>query len=281
MLLKADSISKSFAGVHALKGVSFDLHAGEVHALVGENGAGKSTLIKIITGAHQPDAGTLEFDGRTLTESDPVISKALGIAVIYQRPALLPDLTVEENIGLSLEPRGAWRTVRWGQRRKLARELLTRVGASIRPNAAVHTLSMPEQQLVEIARAIGANARVLILDEPTASLSDREVERLFQVIRELRSRGVGIIYISHRLEELPQIADRVTVLRDGSSIATRPMRELDSGELIRLMVGREIAAIFPKQTVPLGDAVVELRGVGCRRSGVHSVSFEVRAGEIV
>jgi rhamnose transport system ATP-binding protein len=280
-LLKLDNISKSFAGVHALKGVSFDLRAGEVHALVGENGAGKSTLIKIISGAHRPDAGTLAVAGKTITANDPVISRSLGIAVIYQRPALLPDLTVAENIALGLEAHGAWRAVHWKTRRNRARELLARVGANISPDALVHTLSMPEQQLVEIARALGADARILILDEPTASLSDREVDRLLQVIRDLRTQSVGIIYISHRLEELHQVADRVTVLRDGHSIATRTIADVDRAEIIRLMVGREITAIFPKQTVPLGETLLEVRNLGCRQSGVHAVNLQIRAGEIL
>jgi rhamnose transport system ATP-binding protein len=280
-LLTLNDISKSFAGVHALKGVSFELRSGEVHALVGENGAGKSTLIKIVSGAHQPDGGTLHVAGRQITDNNPVLSRKLGIAVIYQRPALLADLTVAENIALGLEERGAARIVRWAKRRKRAKELLARVGAAIEPDVLVQTLTMPEQQLVEIARALGAEARILILDEPTASLSDREVKRLLAVIRDLRRQGVGIIYISHRLEELFQIADRVTVLRDGASVATRSIEEVSRGELIRLMVGREITAIFPKQTVPLGDAVLRLDDVGCRQSGVQGVSFEVRAGEIV
>jgi rhamnose transport system ATP-binding protein len=280
-LLTLTDISKSFAGVHALKGVSFELRSGEVHALVGENGAGKSTLIKIISGAHQPDSGSLHVAGEKITQNDPVLSRRLGIAVIYQRPALLPDLTVAENIALGLERRGAARIVRWAPRRDRAKELLRRVGASIDPDALVHTLTMPEQQLVEIARALGADARILILDEPTASLSDREVVRLLEVIRELRRQGVGIIYISHRLEELFQIADRVTVLRDGASVGTRLISDVDSRELIRMMVGREITAIFPKKTVPLGDTVLRLQGVGCRQSGVHGVRIEVRAGEII
>ncbi len=208
-------------------------------------------------------------------------SRVRGIAVIYQRPALLPDLTVSENIALSLEPRGSLRRIRWSPRKQRARELLARVGANIDPDALVQTLSMPEQQLVEIARALGADAKILILDEPTASLSDREVDKLLAVIRDLRRQGVGIIYISHRLEELPLIADRVTVLRDGSSVATRPMNQVDRPELIRLMVGREIGAVFPKQTVPIGENVLEVRGLGCQASGVQDVSFSVRAGEIV
>jgi rhamnose transport system ATP-binding protein len=280
-LLRLTNVRKSFAGAQALKGVSFELKAGEIHALVGENGAGKSTLIKIITGAHRADEGSLEINGDIVAENDPQLARSRGVAVIYQRPALLPDLTVAENIALGLEPRGAWRMVRWSNRRKRARELLARAGASIDSDALVRSLSMPEQQLVEIARALGANARILILDEPTASLSEREVERLHQVLRELRGQGVGIIYISHRLEELTALADRVTVLRDGSSIATKSMGDVDRAELIRLMVGREISVIFPKQTVPLGKTVLAVSQLGCRSTGVHDVNFAVRSGEIV
>ena len=280
-LLQLTSVSKAFAGVQALKGVSFDLRPSEVHALVGENGAGKSTLIKIVTGAHRPDEGALEVGGRAVAHNDPTGARALGIAAIYQQPALFPDLTVAENIALGLEPTGGWRRVRWGERRRRARQLLNRIGAAIDPDAEVRRLSMPEQQLVEIARALGANARILIMDEPTASLGEREVERLFRVIGELRGQGVGIIYISHRLEELVQIADRVTVLRDGSAVGTYPMAAVSRAALIRLMVGRELSAVFPKLAVTPGDVVLELRQVGCRASGIRDVSLSVRAGEIV
>jgi len=280
-LLRAIGISKSFAGVQALKDVSFELRAGEVHALVGENGAGKSTLIKIITGAVQADLGSLGLAGQQIEHNDPVASRRLGIAAIYQQPALFPDLTVAENVAIGLEGEGAWRRVDWKQRRQRATELLSRVGGAIDPGAAVSSLTMPQQQLVEIARALGAKARVIIMDEPTASLSEREVERLFQVIRDLRAAGVGIIYISHRLDELFQIADRVTVLRDGALVATQPMSQMDHTELIRLMVGRELTAVFPKQTVPIGEPVLELRGFGCRGAGVRDIDLVVRAGEIV
>jgi rhamnose transport system ATP-binding protein len=280
-VLKASHIGKHFAGVQALKNVSFDLCAGEVHALIGENGAGKSTLVKIITGAHQADEGTLEVNGQVLAQNDPVISRKLGIAAIHQQPALFPDLTVAENIAFGVEPGEWWRRIRWNDRRRRARELLARVGAAINPDAMVHNLTMPEQQLVEIARALGANAKVLIMDEPTASLSEREVERFFQVIKGLRSAGVGIIYISHRLDELFEVADRVTVLRDGALVQTRLISDVDKTELIRLMVGRQLTAIFPKQQVPIGGVVLELHGLGCRDAGVSGVNLAVRAGEIV
>jgi rhamnose transport system ATP-binding protein len=280
-LLRLANISKAFGAVQALKGVSFELDEGEVHALVGENGAGKSTLIKIVTGAHTQDEGTLEVQGQKVEANNPVRARELGIAAIYQQPALFPDLTVAENIALGLEPGGAWRRIRWSERRARARRLLDRIGATIDPDTDVRRLTMPEQQLVEIARALGADARTLILDEPTASLSDKEVENLFRVIRELKSHGVGMIYISHRLEELPQIADRVTALRDGVFVGTRRMDEVTRADLIRLMVGRELSAVFPKTAVPLGDVVLDVEGLRCDESGVHGVGLEVRAGEIL
>ena len=227
-LLEATAITKSFAGVQALRGVSFSLRAGEVHALLGENGAGKSTLIKVITGAEKADSGTLTVDGSLVAHNSPAAARALGIAAVYQQPALFPDLTVAENIALALESRGAVAHGSTGSARGAqARELLERAGAEIAPERTVSTLSMPEQQMVEIAKAIGAHARILILDEPTASLTDREVERLFRVIGALRGEGAGIIYISHRLEEIAAIADRVTVLRDGQTIATRDLCDVD------------------------------------------------------
>ena len=237
VVLKATGIRKAFGGVQALRGVDFELRPGEIHGLIGENGAGKSTLIKIITGAIQPDAGQLEIGGRVIAENDPVVSRSLGVAAIYQQPALFPDLTVAENIALGLESGGALRRIRWGHScRQRAQELLHRVGSTIRPETEVRHLSMPEQQLVEIARALGADARILIMDEPTASLSEREVEHLFRVIGQLRSQGVGIIYISHRLEELLQMADRVTALRDGALVETCQMAQVDKARLIRMMV---------------------------------------------
>jgi rhamnose transport system ATP-binding protein len=281
MLLKADSITKSFAGVQALKSVSFDLRPGEVHALVGENGAGKSTLIKIITGAHRADSGQLEVNGQIIAHNSPAIAKHLGVAAIYQQPALFPDLSVAENLALGLEQGGLWRRVNWRKRNARARELLGRIGARIDLQSPVSALTMPEQQLVEIARALGASAKILIMDEPTASLTERETEHLFKVIGELRVQGVGVIYITHRLEELFAIADRVTVLRDGEAIATRAMSEVDQTELIRLMVGRELSAVFPKRQVEIGDYALEVEKLSSRAAGVHDVNFYVSAGEIL
>jgi len=213
-LLQASAITKAFAGVQALKCVSFELRAGEVHGLIGENGAGKSTLIRVLTGAVQPDSGTIRVQGRTIPRMEPRLAHSLGIAAIYQQPSLFPDLSVAENIALALESGTIWRTVDWAGRRRRAVELLDRAGSSIDPARPAASLSMPEQQIVEIAKAIGAGARIVIMDEPTASLTGREVESLFRVVAQLRAERTGIIYISHRLEEISAIADRVTVLRD-------------------------------------------------------------------
>jgi rhamnose transport system ATP-binding protein len=281
LLLKLSGVAKSFAGVRALRGVDLDLRPGEVHALVGENGAGKSTLVKIVTGAHAPDEGTVEIDGRAVHRLDPPLARRLGVAPIYQQPALLPDLSVAENLALGLEPAGAWRRVDWRERRRRARELLGRVGARIDPDAEAGSLRMAEQQLVEIARALGGQARILIMDEPTAALAEPEAERLFALIGDLRAHGVGIVYISHRLAEVLRIADRVTVLRDGAVVETRSAAGLTQPELIRLMVGRELAAVFPKRPVARGDVVLEARGLASRAGGVKEVSFELRAGEIL
>jgi rhamnose transport system ATP-binding protein len=280
-LLEAKSISKSFAGVRALKDVSFDLLEGEVHALIGENGAGKSTLIKVITGAIQSDSGTLEVRGGLVSQNDPAVSRSLGIAAIYQQPSLFPHLTVAENIALALESGGVWRKVDWSERNRRAQELIERVGGRIQPERLVATLSMPEQQLVEIAKAIGADAKILIMDEPTASLTDREVDSLFSIIGMLRSHGAGIIYISHRLEEISAIADRVTVLRDGETVGTRCTDEVDKASLIGMMVGREISAVFPKRDVPIGETAIELRSVCNRASHLRDITFFVRRGEIL
>lgn len=280
-LLRVTDLCKSYAGVHALRGASFDLRSGEVHALVGENGAGKSTLIRLITGAVESDSGEIELDGNLIRDNSPRFAKSLGIAAIYQQPALFPELSVAENLALGLERSSLWRRINWTARKRRASELLAPVGAGIDPDALACDLSMPQQQMVEIARAIGADARVLIMDEPTASLADEDAQNLFKVVRELRSRGVGIIYISHRLEELPAIADRVTVLRDGCTIETRTMNAVTRDELIRLMVGRELSAIFPKRAVDPGETVLELRGVGCSSTDVTDVNLSVRKGEIV
>ena len=280
-LLAAHGITKFYAGVRALAGVSFDLHAGEVHALIGENGAGKSTLIKIMTGAVAPDSGTLSVAGQPVTAMTPAAARALGIAAIYQQPSLFPHLTIAENIAFALEPEAAWRRIDWRRRRRDAVDLLERIGAELDPERLVESLSMPEQQLVEIAKAVGSEARILIMDEPTASLNEREVDRLFDMVARLRSEKVGIIYISHRLEEILSIANRVTVLRDGETVGTYDREGLQHATLIRLMIGRGVSTVVPKRTIAPGNVAIELRRFSCRDAGVRDVSLIVRAGEIV
>lgn len=278
MLLTAQGIRKSYGGVAALRHASFELRAGEVHAIVGENGAGKSTLIKILTGAVTADEGEICIDDKPVLNQSPHRARALGIVAIYQQPALFPDLTVAENIALASETGGPLRILDWKTRRQQAREVLDQIGARIDPEWPVSRLSMAEQQLVEIARALRAKARVLILDEPTASLTEQEAEKLFDIIRDLRARGVGLVYISHRLDELFQIADRVTVLRDGTVIGTEPMSEIDRPKMIRMMVGRELSSVFPKVTVPIGDIALETEGLTLRRGEIVGMAGMVGSG---
>ena len=280
-LLQLSAVAKSFGAVRALKGVSFDLRAGEVHALLGENCAGKSTLIKVITGAHQADGGSIEIEGERVAHLTPAAAHKLGIACIYQQPALFPDLSVAENIGLRLEPASPFRKVKWSERRDHAAQLLKRIGAEISPDAEVRSLSMPEQQLVEIACALGAGARIVIMDEPTASLTQKEQHLLFAVVRDLRASGVGVIYISHRLEEIFALADRVTVLRDGESVGTSEVAGMNEATLIKLMVGREVSSIFPPAESEPGEVVLSLTNLSCVAGGVKNITLDVRAGEIV
>jgi rhamnose transport system ATP-binding protein len=280
-LLHVEQLVKSYGAVRALKGMSFDLRPGEVHALVGENGAGKSTLIKIVTGAVAPDAGTIAIGGLAVTAMDPHAAHLAGIAAVYQQPALFPHLTVAENIALEDDRRRGRRVVDWRARRARARTLLDRIGAPIDPDRAVESLTMPEQQIVEIARALGAEARIVIMDEPTAALGEREVASLFRAVATLKASGAGVIYISHRLEEVFALADRITVLRDGESVGTFAAADVSRQELVRLMVGRPMADVYPSRAHEPGDVRLELQDLGHRESGVRGVSLAVRRGEIV
>src|SRR3954463_7894858 len=219
----------------------------------------------------------MHIDGREVHSLKPAAAHRLGIACIYQQPALFPDLTVAENVGMRLEPSRAFHRIDWNARHTRATELLQRIGANIPPEREVRELSMPEQQLVEIACAIGAGARIFIMDEPTASLTQKEQHLLFAVARELRQSGVGVIYISHRLEEIFALADRVTVLRDGESVGTNRVSDITEAALIRMMVGREMTQIYPPSDATPGEVVLELRSVGCTAWGVRDVSCEIRA----
>lgn len=277
-MLRLENIAKTYPGVRALRGVRLELRPGEVHALLGENGAGKSTLIKIASGVVQADPGGEVRVGETLVEQPtPRRMQELGVAVVYQNPTLFSELSVAENLLLGED--GA--VISWRRRAEAARALLARVGAVIDVERPMRELRMAEKQLLEIARALGRSAKVLILDEPTASLSQHDADRLLELVEKLRADGVAILYITHRLEEVLRIADRFTVLRDGAYIATHPRAEVDRARLIRLMAGRELAEMFPKVRVPLGDVVLETFGLRHAPSGVDDISLSVRRGEIL
>jgi ribose transport system ATP-binding protein len=274
-------IGKRYPGVVALDGVDLTVAAGEVHILLGENGAGKSTLMKILAGAVSRDAGTIAIAGRACALDSPRAAQAAGVSIIYQEFNLVPHLTVAENVFLGREPRGAVPGVL--SRRRLeadAARWLRELEVDIDPRAVVRELGVAEQQMVEVAKALSIDARILVMDEPTSALSDKEIGRLFKVIRALRQRGVAIIYISHRMEELFQIGDRVTVMRDGRSIATREIARTDLAELISLMVGRDLTEHFPKQAVPPGEEILRVEHLS-RRGVLHDISLSLRRGEVV
>ncbi len=278
-LLEMTGVEKSFPGVRALRGVSFELAAGEVLAVVGENGAGKSTLIKVLSGAVEPDAGRVVVNGRELPPGDPAEARNAGVAVIYQEFSLVPALSAAENVFLGREPgRLGWLHRR--EERRRAAELFARLGVEVDPGAPVRSLTVAQQQAVEVAKALAADARVLVMDEPTAALTPPEADRLFAVIRELTRHGVGVVYISHRLAEVFGIADRVLVLRDGEQVATRPAREFTRDGLIELMVGRRLDQEFPPRTPAVGGPRLVVRDLR-RGDAVKGVSFEVRRGEVL
>jgi rhamnose transport system ATP-binding protein len=271
--------SKAFAGVHALEDVSLDLYPGEAHALVGENGAGKSTLVKILAGVHQPDAGLLTVSGETVFLNGPADAADQGIAVIYQEPTLFPDLSVAENVFIGRQPLRSGRRIDARAMDRQVEEIFKRLGVAIDPDRIARGLSIAEQQLVEIAKALTREARVLIMDEPTAALSPVEAERLFTVVETLRADGAAVVFISHRLEEVFRICQRVTVLRDGKLIVSRPLEGLTPDDLVRAMVGRDVQSGTHQAHEP-GDVVLSVERL--TREGVFvDISFEVRAGEVV
>jgi ABC-type sugar transport system ATPase subunit len=278
-LLRMEGIDKSFPGVHALKNVSFDLYPGELHALMGENGAGKSTLIRVLAGAHRPDAGSILIDGQNARIHSPGDAEKLGISVIYQEFNLVPTLSARENLFLGREQsRGPFLSASTEHRQAL--DLFGRLNVQIDPESRVSDLTVAQQQAVEIAKAISLDARILVMDEPTASLTTQEAEKLFILIGELKRRGIGIIYISHRMEEIFRLADRVTVMRDGQYIATRPTQELTRQTLIEMMVGRKLENEFPKEFATIGEERLiasDLR----RSSAVKGVSLSIRRGEVL
>jgi ABC-type sugar transport system ATPase subunit len=279
-ILSLRDVTKAFSGIQALGGVSFDLRKAEVHALVGENGAGKSTLIKIVAGAYMPDSGAIEIDGVTHTALTPDAARRLGIGVVYQEFNLLLELSVAENIFLGEQPTGLLGLLDTGERRRRTVALLTRLGAHLDPDRLVKHLTVGEQQIVEIAKALAMDVRILIMDEPSAVLPSNDMDRLYGVIRALRSEGASIIYISHRLDEIFLIADRVTVLKDGRSVTTRAVAETTRGELVNSMVGRELTEQYPPPDAACGDILLDVRNLYVDRC-VFDVSFSVHSGEIV
>jgi len=279
-LLNLRNVSKRFPNVLALDGVNFDLRRGEVHAVCGENGAGKSTLMKVISGQYQADGGSICFKGKPYCFDSTHAAEQAGIAIIHQELNLVPHLSVAENIYLAREPKKGW----FVDRERLAsqaQQCLDRLGVHIKPGDKVRSLSVAQQQMVEIAKALSLNAEVLIMDEPTSSLTESETSQLFRVILELKRAGVGIVYISHRLDELAQIVDRVTVLRDGRYISTHDFAQTSIDEIVARMVGRALEDKFPPRTsVPTSSCLLKVQGLA-RQGGFGPVSFEVRRGEIL
>lgn len=281
VVLRARGLTKSFVGNTVLADVDLDLRAGHVHGLVGENGAGKSTLMKILAGVHTADSGTVELDGHQVTFHHPLQAQGAGISTVFQEFNLLPERTVAENIWLGREPRRRG-LVDVGRMHRDTQALLDDLGVSgLRPQQRVRSLSVAEQQIVEIAKAVSFDARIIAMDEPTAALADHEVGLLYSIIRGLTARGVAILYVSHRLKEIFDLCETITVLKDGRHVATRPATQVDDSELVRLMVGREMSAFFPDPVAgtAAGDPLLELRGAG--NGYVNGVDLTLRAGEIV
>lgn len=278
-VIRMEHIHKSFGGVQALSDVHIDVYAGEVHAILGENGAGKSTLIKVMTGVHQPDSGEIYLHGQPVRFGAPREAQKRGIGAIYQEPSLFPDLDIAENILAGRQPTRAGR-VDWRAMYRQARNLLGQLGVKLDPRTRARNLSVAQQQTVEIARALALDAQLLIMDEPTSSLTLTEVEELFRIIRQLRESGTAVIFISHRLEELFALADRVTILRDGHYVATRELAGVETEELIQMMVGRQVDELFPKQEAPRGAPLLEARNL-TTRGKFENVSFDIHAGEIL
>ncbi len=283
-LLELENISKRFPGVQALKEARFDVLPGEVHALLGENGAGKSTMIKIISGVHKPDEGIMRIDGKPVSFNNPREAQQKGIATIYQELSLYPELTVAENIFIGHAPRrnvGPFKPIDWRATNAQAQEILASLNIhDLDVRSKVGALSVGKRQRVEIAKALSHNARILIMDEPTAALTEADVERLFEIVRLLRERGVGVVYISHRLNEVFELADRVTVLRDGQYVDTRQVSATTERDLISMMVGRTIDDLFPKLPANPGEIVLQVTDL-VRPPMTRNISFHVRAGEIV
>ena len=282
-LLQMRGIDKSFPGVHALDHVGLTVEAGEVHCLLGENGAGKSSLMKVLMGVYRPDSGEILLEGRRVQIAHPHQAAALGIAMVFQELNLVPVLSVAENVFLGMEPLrvGPLGIIHWRELRERTRAVIERFGFPLEPDTVVGRLSRAQQQLVEITKALVVRSKIVVMDEPTSSLSLEETDQLFGILRRLRAEGVGIIYISHRLEELKEIGDRVTVMRDGRHVFTGDIAATDLPTMIRHMVGRELTDMYPKQAAPLGAERLRVEGLTAHGGRVRDASFAIRAGEIV
>jgi len=280
IVLRMDNITKIFPGVKALDDVSIDLRKGEVLGILGENGAGKSTLIKILAGNYLKDSGKIYIDGKEFDFKNPAEAMSSGIRVIYQELNTINNLTVTENIFVGEQiVKGPFKVVDWKAMTNRAKEILDSLNVRLDPNAIIEDLSVSQKQIVEIAKAISREAKILIMDEPTAALSEDEINSLFNIIRTLKKRGVSIIYISHRLKELFEIVDRVTVLRDGKKVGTLNIQETDDNRLVTMMVGRDIKDMYPKKEVNIGETVMVVKNLNA--DGVNNISFELKKGEIL
>ena len=279
-ILQIKGVSKRFYGVQALKDVSFEVKRGEVRALIGENGAGKSTLIKILSGIHQKDSGTIIYNGETVEFRNPRHAQDLGIATVHQELNLVPSLTVSENVFMGRLPYKRGNIVDWPRLHRETKQVFDKLGVEINPKVIVRSLGVAQRQFVEIAKALSQGANFVIMDEPTSSLSLRETENLFKVIRTLKASGITVMYVSHKLEELFQICDSVTVLRDGEFIATKSIDECTENGLVELMVGRKITTLFPKVQVPIGEPVLKVENL-TRGNEFRDISFTLHKGEIL
>ncbi len=279
-ILQMKGISKRFPGVQALEQVDFDVYPGEVHALVGENGAGKSTLMKILSGIYPKDAGLIILNGDEVEFNDPIEAQKYGISVIYQEFDLAQNLTVAENILLCREPANSLGLIKRREFNRIARESLDKLGIAVNPNTLVSHLKVAERQMVAIVKALSFNAKIIVMDEPTSALSEHEIELLFAIIENLRFRDVAVIYISHRLQEITKIADRVTVLRDGRLVGCVSTAEVTTDQIVAMMVGRELKDFFRKEEAQIRDVVLEVEHLE-QEGVVHDVSFQLRAGEIL
>ena len=279
VVLTVEGAAKNFGGVKALINAGLTLYTNEIHALLGENGAGKSTLLKTLAGVHRLDAGTISLNGKAFEQGSTRLAREQGVAVIYQEPNLFPDLTLAENVFAGRQPLTST-GVDWNLMEDESRALFEQLGVPLNPLTRARGLSIADQQIVEIAKAISTKAHVIVMDEPTAALSSKEVERLFSVARNLREQGCAVVFVSHRLDEVFALCDRITIMRDGSTVHSAPTSELDESQVIRAMVGRDVSELFPKIKADIGDVVLSVKGLA-RDGQFEDISFEVRSGEIV